>query len=364
MNIAEILKDKPKGTKLYSIPWGECTLEEVDTFLPLLPIIVRNCIDDLQKRYTKKGTYYPSLNECLLFPSKDMRDWRKFVWKKGDVLVNLSGNIECVFKEYIDDTYKTFTGVHCFNSNPDDNEYIPETMFSTNAFKLQDPKLIPCYINTIEERFNGKLNLETLEIENAQPEFKDGDILYATDWISGYIYINKGSYLVNTCYCYKLTGGYLHICNLENHYDCTLPSISIKEKETRFATESEKQQLFEALAKKGKAWDAEKKQIIDLKPKHEFNPTTGEFPMKTVRTTAGNSEPNDTNKPIEPEYSFKPFDKVLVRDSDYDKWSCDFFSYMEEGQAICADTYWLQCLPYNEETAKLIGTTKSLEDIR
>lgn len=68
--------------------------------------------------------------------------------------------------------------------------------------------------------------------------------------------------------------------------------------------------------------------------------------------------------PIEPKYSFKPFDKVLIRDSDDEKWGGDFFSYMEDGRAICTGTYGLQCLPYNEETAKLIGTTKSLEDIR
>ena len=95
-----------------------------------------------------------------------------------------------------------------------------------------------------------------------------------------------------------------------------------------------------------------------------INLTTGEFSVKTVRITVGNSEPNEPNKPIEPKYSFKPFDKVLVRNSDDEKWSCDFFSYMENGKAVCTGTYWLQCLPYNEDTAKLVGTTKSLEDIR
>lgn len=110
MNIAEILKDKPKGTKLYSIPWGECTLEEVATSLPLLPIIVRNCLDDLQKRYTKKGTYYPSLDECLLFPSKEMRDWRKFVWKEGAILVSNDGETVVMFLEWANDAYTEFFG--------------------------------------------------------------------------------------------------------------------------------------------------------------------------------------------------------------------------------------------------------------
>ena len=116
-----------------------------------------------------------------------------------------------------------------------------------------------------------------------KPEFKDGDILYATDWINGYIYINKGSYPIDMryCYCYKLTGGgYLHICNLENPYDCALPSITIKEKETRFATEYEKQQLFDALAKENKRWDAEKKAIVDLPKDTKLKPTLSKYHIK------------------------------------------------------------------------------------
>lgn len=115
-----------------------------------------------------------------------------------------------------------------------------------------------------------------------KPEFKDGDILYATDWINGYIYINKGPKSdIDLCYCYKLSGGgYLHICNLENPYDCTLPSIAIKEKETRFATESEKQQLFDALAKENKRWDAEKKAIVDLSKDTDLKPTLSKYHIK------------------------------------------------------------------------------------
>lgn len=115
-----------------------------------------------------------------------------------------------------------------------------------------------------------------------KPEFKDGDILYATDWINGYIYINKEPKSdIDLCYCYKLSGGgYLHICNLENLYDCTLPSIAIKEKETRFATESEKQQLFDALAKENKRWDAEKKAIVDLSKDTDLKPTLSKYHIK------------------------------------------------------------------------------------
>ena len=72
----------------------------------------------------------------------------------------------------------------------------------------------------------------------------------------------------------------MHICNLENYYDCTLPSITIKEEETRFATESEKQQLFDALAKENKRWDAEKKAIVDLPKDTDLRPTLSKFHIK------------------------------------------------------------------------------------
>lgn len=155
-----------------------------------------------------------------------------------------------------------------------------------------------------------------------KPEFKDGDILYATDWINGYIYINKGSYPIDMryCYCYKLTGGgYLHICNSENPYDCALPSITIKEKETRFATEYEKQQLFDALAKENKRWDAEKKAIVDLPKDTELRPTLSKYHIKPepkYRPFANAQECLEEMKKHQPfswvkdKYSFYPIEMI------------------------------------------------------
>lgn len=99
--------------------------------------------------------------------------------------------------------------------------------------------------------------------------------------------------------------------------------------ELRLATEEEKQQLFDALAKEGKHWDAEKEMIVDLKPKVEF----------------------------------KPFDKVVVRDKEDLVWFADLFSHIdkENNRFACVGNFWNVCLPYNEETAKLIGTTNNVE---
>lgn len=55
---------------------------------------------------------------------------------------------------------------------------------------------------------------------------------------------------------------------------------------------------------------------------------------------------------------FKPFDKVLVRDYDKDPWRANFYSNFNEKENahICASSYWQQCIPYNENTAHLLGT--------
>lgn len=102
--------------------------------------------------------------------------------------------------------------------------------------------------------------------------------------------------------------------------------------EANHSTNSEKQQLFDDLAKKGKAWDAEKKMIINLKPK----------------------------------WTPKPFDRVITRNAADDVWTANIFSHIdshEEYVTIACVGGYTQCLPYNEETAKLIGTTDNWEGV-
>ena len=82
INVAEILKDKPQGIRLYSPIFGECAF-----------CFVREETDDIcvkkhngEKAFFDSKGLYNTLGECLLFPSREMRDWGKFAWKKGDVL--------------------------------------------------------------------------------------------------------------------------------------------------------------------------------------------------------------------------------------------------------------------------------------
>ncbi len=59
----------------------------------------------------KNGKLYDD-GECVVFPSKEMCDWRKFAWKKGDVLVSKDRNVHIIFEKFEDDAYTKFRGKH------------------------------------------------------------------------------------------------------------------------------------------------------------------------------------------------------------------------------------------------------------
>ena len=78
IDLTKILKDCPKGTKLYSIIYGVVEFDEIDEFDRTYPISLK--VDgDLFYNFTSDGRFINSYNgECTLFPSKDQRDWSKF----------------------------------------------------------------------------------------------------------------------------------------------------------------------------------------------------------------------------------------------------------------------------------------------
>ena len=55
--------------------------------------------------------------------------------------------------------------------------------------------------------------------------------------------------------------------------------------------------------------------------------------------------------------TFHPFDKVFVRDYYNECWRVDIFGFMLNDCICCCTTNWRYCIPYNEETKNLIGTT-------
>lgn len=336
INIAEILRNKLHGIKLYSPIFGDCTFCYVREDTNDICIKKRNGVIEY---FNSEGLYF-ALGEVMLFPSKSMRDWEKFTWKTGEVLVSNDGKREVLFKTWVNDSYTKFVGFHCLIIN--DNKEVEydngTTVFNTNDFKgIEAENAIQTYINTIEERLGGKLNYETLEIENAQPEFKDGDIVVTAG--APYLYYSKCIIILKGDLYTKDNKAHSYaFYNINNKFiDFDIIDTRIRDREIRLATDSEKQQLFSALEKEGKSWDAEKKQIVDLKPKYEF----------------------------------KPMDLCLMKYiGQYNNrgWELCQYAYTEHRVSSSGeqrDFYhsvggeiYAECIPYNEDTKHLLGTKK------
>lgn len=322
INIAAILKDKPQGTKLYD--WLHNIDVELDTISTTDTETVVWCTNETNNNttchrgYSEFGTErgYPDGLQ-ILFPSKEMRDWAKFSWKKGDVLANGEGDY-CVFKEFAHSSYQTSKAVFVKHNKESIQSY--SCLLDTKDWHKASYSCTATYINTIEKELSGKLNMETLEIEKAQPEFKDGDILFVK--CKGSAFIEIFNYFKNNgdLYDHVSLDTTTHELDISGEYKIFKENII----EIRLATEEEKKQFFSALEKEGKRWDSDKKAIVDLKPKVEL----------------------------------KPFDKVLVRDFGSQAWQVSLFGYKDSDFYYCCNGCgWNQCIPYNEETAHLLGTT-------
>lgn len=274
INIAEILESKSQGTKLYSLTYGGCFYQE---YTGDFGIEFQNQ-NGVQFNLDEYGKYCID-GECVIFPSKEMRDWRKF-FKKGDVLVSKDRNVHIIFEKFEDDTYTNFRGKHYLWEEGGSivNFEEDEDYMQTSDFNKANKEDAQEYIHKIEKELGGKLNMESLEIKEPQPEFKDGDIV-----------VYGKSVAICRKICKHTLFPYVSIDETSRLLFNDNPNVSPDE--CRFATEEEKQQLFSALEKEGKAWDAEKKKVVDLKPKVEL----------------------------------KPFDKVLVKDNPYGSWEPALF---------------------------------------
>ena len=167
---------------------------------------------------------------------------------------------------------------------------------------------------------NGDLMLEIPEYMT----FKDGDVVVTEDLI---VVIRNPKMDDLNGFCFGLYVAYN--CKKKNLLYC---ADFINQEKVRFATEEEKQILVERLkaSKEPKAKEYLKR-FFDIE-------------LKQV-------------------YEFKPYDKVLVRDDKEHDWNADLFSHINKiGNFVCLGSSWLYCIPYNEQTAHLLGTTKNWKE--
>lgn len=264
-NIPAILRGKPQGTKLHDLVRGTDVFlnNVVDGCNKVCCTFVKNGSQKLH--YSSKGTLVGFEDGMvILVPSETMQDWNKFDWKKGDVLKNTAYEERVIFDGFLNDDYTYFKGKHPLDcSNKLNITYHEGCNCFTGNYRLESTDAAQTYINTIEKRLGGKLNLETLEIEK-QTEFKDGDIV-VTDAVPSLCYskcilILKGDLNTNE----NSANSYVFFNINNNRISFDVLDTTIRYRNIRLATEEEKRQLFDAIEKDGKAWDAEKKQVVRL----------------------------------------------------------------------------------------------------
>lgn len=307
MNIAEILKYCPEGTKLYSTVFGKVELYKVykGKIAIKIPYILPLFLDG---KYRKDG-------ECVLFPSKDQRDWKKFRLpvKRGDIMMSsttkrafiASGGTINGHPEYI-------CGINAFDAFQIVGNHGDSTIWTSDF-------CIPASEEAKEELFDEmteagyKWNTDTLELEKIEPMFKEGDVVIDRNGDIILVSKAKGSKIISNAVLY--TDGSFTI------YD---DAITYFNSDIRLASITERNKFYSSLVRKGYKYDKEQHLLI----KQEF----------------------------------KPFDKVLIRDKDTEPWKADIYlGYDEEDKCYrykCTRMNYRFCIPY-EGNEYLLGTTDS-----
>lgn len=275
MNILRILKNIPKGTKLYSPAFGEVK------FICLYgDKIMTEDITNIQRLFYSNGNFYKD-GECMLFPSRENRDWDNFYicsFKKGDFIV----------KESLNDT--KFIAIFSHLGGPCE--------YTINYLCLLRP---------------------------------DGKFKSKSDFGIG------------------------------------------NAKEVRLATDSEKKELLDAMARNGYCWDECSMTLKELTLKFKVGDTIhkeGGYLNHIIKSIAQDrymcedgyflrfADQNEWNIAKFDINSLKPFDKVLARDTDINVWVCRIYSHYRNTsnyRHVCIDNSYIQCIPYNNETKHLIG---------
>ena len=169
------------------------------------------------------------------------------------------------------------------------------------------------------------------ERKKAEWKPQDGDIcLLNTKAGNRFIFIKRDNESDDAIYDYASISTKNRVLYLSS-LSCVCDRESIRN--FRPATDEEKQLLFDAMAKQGKRWNAEKKVVVDIP------------------------------KP----YEFKKGEPVLVRDDNTDVWRLGaFIQFTPTVWTLVTDgirpLHWKQCIPYNERTMHLLGTAEDYKE--
>lgn len=316
-DIYEILNGKTEGSALYTPMCGKVEFRYLQDNKEAAEAIITNTNNGAEYTFNKNGKYVEE-GEVLLFPSERMRDWSKFAWKKGDVLVTEDGDAHIIFEKFTDDTYTIFAGkyYYCKDGKKGYSYSRERNNAITKCFTSETEDAAKTYISFIEKRLDGKLNRETLEVEKLKekkPMFELGKL---------YVF-NENDEDGELTIIGKLIG--------KNESEDTLTFGNQYEIENeKFVTD----------------------QAFDLRISvHDELREATEGEAITFQVWEKSKEKNAKEQPC-----FKPFDKVLVRSRKKSNWIPAFF-VRDRGEKFAARYTALpihigtaadftQCIPY------------------
>ena len=304
MNIAKLLKYCPKGTKLYSTVFGEVKFSEIHQNNMIVVIIK----DDFKRVFHKDGSY-SEYGECVLFPSKDQRDWDKFRLpvKKGDIMMS-GGRAFIISDEYANTTIDAYHKYICGIDTTGAFKISQSNHHWTNSFYIPASEKAKKELFDKMAKAGYRWNADTLELEKIESEFKEGNV-----------YINKEGDL------YLLIGkiakdiGKAAILYANGDFTAEV-AFTITSDGLTLAKSSDRNKLFSFLIRKGYKYD---------KVQHNVK-----------------------------KQCFKPFDRILVRNNNTDSWKADIYLGYDENNPfpyICTRTNYNICIPY-EDNEYLLGT--------
>lgn len=173
MSLAKILKNCPKGMKLYSPIYGEVEFTEVSVVTGSIGCKTNGCT----VYFHSDGTYYKG-GECMLFPSKEQRDWDEFMipFRDGDVIIRTEFNPGCkqyniaVFRNYNVSSTNKMT-IHCQVNGA--NEFKTGMCVCHKDWRLANAEEI--------KRFFARMHESGYDFKNGKliplPKFKVGDTI-------------------------------------------------------------------------------------------------------------------------------------------------------------------------------------------
>lgn len=213
MNIAEILKHCPRGTKLYSAVHGEVTLRRVynEGSYPY-PIYINIINSTKHESFTKEGKIYEGKGECVLFPSKNQKNWNNFriPVKKGDIMMHIDGSCPFIASgETITSYPKAVCGISGGFMMGDDNIW-------TSKFYIPASKEVVRELFNKMEKAGYRWNTETLELEKIEKiekvKFKPFDKVLVRNVEQVEWRISLFSSYSNETYKYKCINGNYKYC--------------------------------------------------------------------------------------------------------------------------------------------------------